>query len=330
MKDKLKNIFSLLLRFGLSAGLLAYLFSKIDTTKTAEILKSSNVGFLAVAFLVFCTIFAVLLLRWLIFIRALGLKNPIGQVARYMFIGLFGNLFLPSSIGGDIIKIVGLCRNSDQKPKVVASVLLDRMSGYAGLVVVATVTFIFGYYLINDTAVAVTIAALAGVWLAVMVVLFNEKLYSFFCRIFGAFPKVQQAFMKMHYDIALLQDKKGTFLKTIGLSCLAQIVLACVYFLTARALQQDIALIYFLIFVPLICVASSFPSIGGLGVREAGAAFLLAKIGVASGVAVSISLINFLFMVIVGLVGGVVYVSTVSSGRLQYPESATGVSPKEA
>ena len=49
-----------------------------------------------------------------------------------------------------------------------------------------------------------------------------------------------------------------------------------------------------------------------------GAAYLFAKIGMESGIAVSMSLINFLFMVMVGLVGGFIYVYTLSVGRIQY------------
>ena len=80
--------------------------------------------------------------------------------------------------------------------------------------------------------------------------------------------------------------------------------------------------------MPLICVASSVPSIGGLGVREAGTAFLLAKVGVDSGVAVSISLINFLFMVLVGLLGALIYWLTKcpleAEGRCATVESPRG------
>jgi len=330
MNARFKNILSFLLRLGLSAGLLIFLFSKIDVAKTKEVLKASDINFLLIALLVFFSIYGIILARWFVFIRALGLHSPLPQVTRYFFIGLFGNLFLPSSIGGDIIKIFGLCRNSDQKPKVVASVLLDRLSGYAGLVVVSTIAFIFGYRAVNDVSLVIAIFTLACVWLGVMTILFNEKIYSACCRVFHRVPKARQALMNMHHDIALLDSKAETFLKTIGLSCLAQITLAIVFYLTAKALHQNIIFIPFLIFVPLICVASAFPSIGGLGVREAGAAYLFAKIGIEAGVAVSISLINFLFMVIVGLIGGVVYVSTVSSGRLQYHQSDPGFNPKKA
>lgn len=320
MSEKLllKNISSFVLRLALSGGLLWFIFSRIDMAQTREVLQTARVSYLLVAFAVFVLIHGVILWRWNVFIRALGVQAGLKEVVRYFFMGLFGNLFLPSAIGGDIIKIVGLCRNSAQKPKVVASVLLDRLSGFAAIALVAALAFAFGYRYIDDLSLLVSVSVLAGGSLMVALFLFNEKLYGFGCQVFSFWPKARASIMQMHYDIALMRGKKAQGIAAIALSCGAQVLLAIVFFLIARALGQDIGIIYFLIFVPLICVASAVPSIGGLGAREAGAAFLFAKIGVAPGIAVSLSLINFLFMVIMGLVGGLFCVVTLYSRRVQH------------
>ena len=116
--------------------------------------------------------------------------------------------------------------------------------------------------------------------------------------------------MQMHYDIALLKGRQQAIYKAVGLSALSQIVLAVTFFFVSKALHQDVSLFYFIIIIPLICVLSTIPSIGGLGVREAGATYFLGKVGVASGVAVSISLMNFLFMALVGLLGAIYFFLT--------------------
>ena len=136
--------------------------------------------------------------------------------------------------------------------------------------------------------------------------------------------------MRMHFDIMLLKDKQREGWKAIMLSCLSQVTLAFVFFLIAKALHQDIQIVYFLIFVPMICVVSSLPSIGGLGVREAGTVYLFSKIGVESGISVSMSLLLFLFMVTIGLIGGLVYVFTISSRRIQHCASGPSVDPENA
>src|SRR5574342_537265 len=131
------NILSLFGRLAFSAALLAFLFSKIDTKQTFELLKTADMGVFWFAFGIFFVVHLIMLSRWLVIIRALELKVAAWNVIRYFFIGLFGNLFLPSSIGGDVIKILGLCQYSDQKPRVVASVLLDRLSGFVSIAVIS-------------------------------------------------------------------------------------------------------------------------------------------------------------------------------------------------
>ena len=327
-----KNLFSFLLRIGLSIALLWYVFSQIDIESTAEILKSANLIYIFLAAVIFVFINFILLYRWFIFIKALDLSVSIKSVVRHYFYGLFGNLFLPTAMGGDIIKVIGLCKNSSEKPKVVASVLIDRLSGFAAIVIVAVIAFIFGHKLIGDKTLLVPIILMGAGSLTVAAVLFNEKIYSFCCRLFDRLPRFKNALMAMHYNIALLKGahkyKEG--IKGVILSCASQIIFAFTYYFTAKALHQDIAIMYFIIFVPIICVAAAFPSIGGLGVREVGAAYLFGKVGVESGIAVILSLINFLFMVMVGLVGGFIYVYTLSVGRIQrYSSDAVGVEPGE-
>ena len=136
----------------------------------------------------------------------------------------------------------------------------------------------------------------------------------------------------MHYDIALLKkgQKYKEGIKAVLLSCVSQTIYAFTFYLTAKALHQDIPIVYFLIFIPIICVVTALPSIGGLGVREVGAVYLFAKVGVDSGIAVSMSLISFLFMIMVGAAGGAFFFYKISSLPVQSFAPDAGVEPSEA
>ncbi|MBF0384938.1 MAG: flippase-like domain-containing protein [Candidatus Omnitrophica bacterium] len=317
LSKKAKDVFSLLGRIAVSAAILYFVLSKIDMQKTKEVLSSCDVVFIFYAFLSFilCNLF--LLLRWIIFIRALELKAKMLDVFRFFFAGLFGNLFLPTAIGGDIIKILGLCRNNEEKAKVVASVLLDRLSGYIAIVIVPLVSLAFISDKTHIVEVVFIASFLAAALLLFFTVLFSKRVYSFFCQVFNKFPRIKNAMMNLQYNISLLGGRKIEGLKAIGLSCLCQVIYAFTFVFLAKALHQEINLIYFFVFIPLLCVASVIPSIGGLGPREWGAAKLFEKIGIINEVAISMSLINFLFMIIVGLAGGLIYVFTLPSRRLQ-------------
>jgi uncharacterized protein (TIRG00374 family) len=329
-KKEKNGTFSFVLRLALSVGLLAWVFSKIDMQHTCSVIKSADMGYMLWAWVVFFLTNLIILVRWDILIRALKLKMPFWTITKWFFIGLFCNLFLPTSVGGDVVKTIGLSKQVQQKPKVFASVVLDRLCGFAGIVIVAAIMFIVGYHQIPDRSVGVSIVGMTLISLAITAVLFSHRIYSFCCRLFDRWPNLKKNIMDVHYDIVLMKGKINEGIAAIVLSCVAQVVLAYVYFVVAKALHQDVNFFYFMIFSPLICVATALPSIGGLGVREMGWAYLLSKVGVAQGVAVSISLINFVFMVLVGLIGGVMYVATFFDRRIQPDQADLGTRLKKS
>ncbi len=311
MPSWMKTMFSLILRFGMSAGLLWLVFIHIeDKKRIADLIGTSDILYIGYASIFFITIHAILLLRWRIFIRAFGLDIPWLNLARYFFLGLFGNLFLPTAIGGDVIKTVGLCVNSVQKQKVVASVLLDRLSGFASMVLIAVGCLAAGFGYFQNPVIWLTVLMMGAVLAVIWAVLLNERLYGWFCHVFHFFPSLKAAVMQVHYDIKLLKGSTRVFVQAIAVSCLSQIALALSFFLLSKAMHQTIPMFYFLIVTPIACVASSFPSIGGLGFREGALEYLLSHVGVIAGIGAGLGLLNFFFMVAVGVLGGIFFLMT--------------------
>ncbi|MBF0330998.1 MAG: flippase-like domain-containing protein [Candidatus Omnitrophica bacterium] len=321
MTEKVKNILSFLGRLGLSFGLLAWIFSFIKWNEIISVVKTADVGLLWWAGLVYMAINVLVLIRWYIFMRALGLDVSVGLVCRYFFIGSFCNLFLPTSIGGDLVKAIGLSRGVGQKPKVFASVVLDRLSGFAGLVIVAAIAYMVGSRLIDAPSVVIPILVLTALSLVIGGMLFNAHVYRFFGGLVSKFPRIQKGIMEMHEDVMLMQGKKRTGWGCVAFSCFLQVLGAYMAYLIALGLHQDVHFLPFLVFTPIVAAVTFLPSIGGLGVREIGWVYFLGKIGVAQGIAVGLSLISFFYVVILGLIGGIVYVTTAPARRVQYSEA---------
>src|SRR5258708_1377126 len=99
MKEQLKNILSIFLRFGLSIGLLVWLFSKIDYVHMWQAVKGSDWHYMLLAGIVAFLLNFLILWRWRILMKALGLKVGRFNTLRWFFIGLFYNLCLPTSVG---------------------------------------------------------------------------------------------------------------------------------------------------------------------------------------------------------------------------------------
>jgi uncharacterized protein (TIRG00374 family) len=304
-------------RLVLSAGLMAWLFKMVNWPDTIRALKNAEVSFIVWSFVIFLFLQLLILGRWMAFMKALNFKAPLGQVCRYYFIGLFCNLFLPTSIGGDLVKAYGLSRGAGQKPKVYASVVLDRLSGFAALVIVCVFAYAFGQKIIDAPFVIIPIAVLTVLSLAVGGMLFHVPTYRFFCRIFLRLPRFHKALMDMHADVLLMRGRKRTGWACVALSCLVQVASAFMYYMIARAFHLDVNLLHFMIFTPIVSAVSFLPSIGGLGFREGGWVYLLGQVGVNKGVAMSLSLIGFLFVILVGLLGGFLYVTSPAYRRVQ-------------
>jgi len=321
MPSKFKEIFSVVLPCFLSLGLLAWLFITIDYKHIWLAVKGSDMRYMSAAGIIFFFINFLIIWRWRILMKAVGLKAKTLSSLRWYFIGSFCNLAPISTVGSDVIRGLGIAQELGSKPKVFASIVLDRLSGFAGIVILAVVAFLFGHGIIMNKLVIVAIVAMSVISGAIVIVLFSHRIFSFACKAFAAWPKIKDNLMRLHFDIVLLKGKQKRGWEAIFISIGAQIVLAVEFYLAAKGMHQNVPLVYFIIFSPIVCVVTSLPSIGGLGFREIGWVYLLPLVGVSKEMAGGLSLINSAFTIINGLLGGLIYVTTLPSGRIQYTQA---------
>jgi len=332
LSSRVKNIFSIVLPCFCSLALLTWLFMTIDYKNIWQTVEGSDMRYLSLAGIIFFLINFLIIWRWRILMKAVGLKAKRLSSMRWFFISLFFNLAPISTVGSDVIRGLGLAKEVGHKPKIFASIVLDRLSGFSGIVILAVAAFFFGHGIIKHSmtegklgVVALAIAALCTVSGALVVVLFSHRIFSFACKAFTGWPRLKEGLMKLHYDIVLLKGKQQKGWEAVIISVFAQVILAIEFYLTAKGMHQNIPLVYFIIFSPIVCVLTSLPSIGGLGYREMGWVSLFYLVyGVSSKTAEmagSLSLITSAFTIISGLLGGLFYVTTLSSGRVQHPQA---------
>src|SRR5205085_1159720 len=78
-------------------------------------------------------------LRWQLLARPLGFSHRLPHFVRLYFIGMFFNLFLPSSVGGDVVRAWYLNARSGRGMAAAVSVFIDRFSGLLVLLALAVV-----------------------------------------------------------------------------------------------------------------------------------------------------------------------------------------------
>ena len=314
----MKKTISASLRVLVSLALIFVLFRKIDFTGTLKVIAHLNPFYFTLAMVIFFILTVLVFYRWKMLLDAHKVEVLSMRVLSSFSGGLFINLFTPSTIGGDLSRSIDLGAHTKRYGVIAATVLLDRLSGFAGLVTVAIVSLIFGHRLIDDFSVYATVFLLALLLTGVVLILFNEGIYSRLSRFVSKKGKFWENFNKLHTEIYFFRQHRGVLYANFLYSIVIQGGSSVFSYFILRSLNTKINILYPLVFNPVITVITTIPiSIGGLGLRDASSIFFYSKAGVAKDIALAQSLLNFAVIVIFGLIGGILYVSTLHYRRLQ-------------
>jgi hypothetical protein len=263
-------------------------------------------------------------------LKALKIHLSLKRVIISFAGGVFFSLFLPSTIGGDLMRSIDLATHTKRPREVLATVLLDRLSGYVGLVALALFSLLFAWRFIQDKSVLLSVIIITAILIAILLALFNKFLYSRINKLLHSpdAGRVRQLLKDLHQEIHYFKHHKKVIVNNLIFSLLIQVISPIVFFVTALSLGLKINIIYFFIFLPLIGAITLLPiSIGGLGLRDATTIFFFAKAGVAHDFAFAMSLLNFLFILVYGAAGGLIYVLTIHHRRIQPHQSSAVHNP---
>lgn len=303
MRDALLN----LARFVISVVLLVFVLSSAGLRETWAVLQSTDWWYVVLALFLSLAGVVVRGWRWSVLLADQGFRVPLWRLVHLFFVGAFFNNFLPTGVGGDIIKMYELGRASSRRALAVSSVLWDRATGLLTLLAMAIVALPFGYRLVPREVVgfitalgmgsAIGLLALTnrrwvkgiGVWLGHLRARWGGK-------------TITQVYQSLAgYSSAALQ-------KASLISVVFNTMLILINIFLALSVGVQIDLKYFLLFVPLISTLLVLPfSVSGWGIREVGYVYLFGQAGVPEAKAISISLAMGAINVITGLVGGVLY-----------------------
>jgi uncharacterized membrane protein YbhN (UPF0104 family) len=238
-ESKKNRLLKLLLKLAVTTACIWYVSGKIDFAKTGAALQYTNWFFLLLAFIAFIVSKLLSAIRLNIYFRNIGIHLSEKQNIKLYWLGMFYNLFLPGSIGGDAYKVIVLTKKyAIPYKKTTAAVLLDRFSGLLGLgLILAAYSF---FVLDNSLYVILTIT---GTIMAVVILYCVVKFW--------------------------LKDFTQSFLPTLLLGILVQATqVVCAYLIVAALGIPATATDYIFIFL-VSSVVSVLPlTIGGLGIRE--------------------------------------------------------------
>jgi uncharacterized membrane protein YbhN (UPF0104 family) len=226
---------------------------------------------------------------------------PWPYLFRLYLIAAFFSLFLPTAVGGDVVRAAAATRSLGRTGHVVGTVLLDRALGVVALVAF----FVLGLlasggatdlalgWRISPEAAAVGLAAMGG---AVGLIWRYQDSLS------RRLPPVGEFFA----TIGDLSRKPRQVVTALALGFGAQAAYLVAWLIVAKSLGIDLPAASFLLTVPVVSLSTMIPlTISGVGIREGAWIVLLAPYGVPAADALTLSLVYFGCWMLVAAVGGV-------------------------
>ena len=127
----------------LTAAAVAYLVWKLDLGMTIDVLKETSIGWFAVAILIMVLTVPVLAMRWGWLLRSHGIVEHVPWLTRAYFVAYAAGQLLPTSLGGDAVRVVDTVRrHPGRTADVTGTVLLERGVGGAATVLLGAIGFL--------------------------------------------------------------------------------------------------------------------------------------------------------------------------------------------
>jgi len=302
-----KNILIFACKLAVTGSLIYWVvLPKIDLDAAIDRMDRLSPGLLLIAgALIFFQNAIVVAWRWERVVAAIDRALPPWRLLKTTIITLFFNQVLPSTVGGDGMRIWFLRGMGRTIGVAIRSVVIDRLIGFFGLLLLG-----FG----GSLYLMARIEEPGPVWVVALVSLGGLVLIALAPSLVSTltwppFDRIRQALETLAREVNLLARDRPRLARLVGASILGQLALATAVFCLARDLEVPLDLLGAVAVVPGVMVASSIPiSIAGWGVREAAMIVGLGLLGVGQSDAAIISIGFALLVLIFGLLGGLVWV----------------------
>lgn len=297
-------------RVVLSAILLWVLVTKIGANWSEAIPDPTAKTFAWLAGAFVLTVLGIVLsaVRWSAVLDSLGISAPFRRLLNLYLAGQFMGNVLPSTIGGDALRVARLSKETRDGPNVFASVVLERLTGWLVLPVI-TLTGLSVNPGLRELGTASALAggvAVGTLALLVGVVFITLRRNA---RLDGPLQEVDgwRKFTRaVRHGLHELASQPMATAKILGTGFGYQLIMIGAALMAARALNlpAGVGPTALLAFVPAVLIAQVLPiSISGLGVREGLFVLFLQPLGIPQSQAIALGLLLYLLNLGASLLG---------------------------
>ena len=243
--------------------------------------------------------------RWQAVLLGLGRHCRARSLLHHYVAGLFVGNFLPSTIGGDVLRIRRLGAETGESAEAFASVVLERLSGMFVLPFITLTALAFNSGLRRLGTASLIAAVVSVVTLVFLGLLIYGVSHPRLGRRLIGTTGWQQFAGAVHLGAARFRQHPRAAVGVLVSAFAYQLIVVLAALLAARAINlHHVGITAVLAFVPAVAIVQVIPiSLGGLGLREGAFALFLHPLGVTTGRAVALGLLIYGLNLVVSLAG---------------------------
>ncbi len=284
--------------------MLALLLSRVHLSSLLPKDQAAALPWLLAGLVVWLGAVVLAALRWQRVLAALEMPVHLSPLLSHSFAGMFVANFLPSTIGGDVLRVARLSASNGQAPASFASVVLERLTGFLVLPLISLVALLTHPDLLrlgNASRMAVLLSAGTLVALALILALAGNA------RIGGRLAG-NESWLRfagaVHLALARVRHHPGALAGVLAAAVAYQMTVVLSAWIATRALGIHIGWAPVMAFIPVVAMAQVLPvSVNGLGLREGALVLLLQPLGVPTGQAIALGLLLYGINLVVSLLG---------------------------
>lgn len=274
--------------------MLYYVLSKAGISRVLTMISNIPLHIFIASVLIYIGCQVISTYRWRLLLMD---KYPFWRLFWLYLLGSFFNTFLPGLVGGDAVKAYYLYKESGKGTQAFASVFMDRYLGFASLMIVGIVAYPFGFSYFKGSWIEWTLPLLVLSFFFGSLIVFGFRLGNRF-KAMGDFYEYFHTYAR----------NKALIVKIIALSSVIQVVIICAVWMLSRGLGQNLSILPFFIFIPMITTIATLPiSIAGIGLREMTFVTFFGFVGLRPEEATALSFAWFLSITAGGLLGVIEY-----------------------
>ncbi|MFL6066423.1 MAG: lysylphosphatidylglycerol synthase transmembrane domain-containing protein [Gaiellaceae bacterium] len=289
---------------------LAYLLSKIDLSETWDVLSHASLGWYLLAVAIMAGTVWPMAWRWQRLLLAQSIPDRLAWLVRAYFVAYTAGQILPTSIGGDAMRIFETSRRHPGKTgPVTGTVLLERALGGAATVTLAAVGFALavGSYDIGPYIWVELGFVLATIVLAIL--LFSRRARRLLAWFVPLLRKVrlERITRSVYEAIHAYRDRPRLLVGVFALTIVVQAVRVLAIWAAAKAVGVDLSPRVYYVMGPLHFLVLLVPfTINGIAVRESFFVSFLGGLGVDADRAFATGFLFFVVTITISIPGALI------------------------